>query len=207
MKFPLAVGLLLASFLLSGCAYTYAVPITEENKNSSGFRIYGTKPILVISPTEISVQYIPNYSKEYAVRFGAFLAKNDIKFSLRDAQTVSEITANMDGTALVSNFFDFAKEAVKAGSKSALGALVGSESSSGRKVGVFEFVFDSQGNIERLKPLFTEEDGFDADRGFITLPQPVHLRDTPDGDGGGGDADENGDGGDEGDPLKDPKES
>ncbi|PTX53859.1 hypothetical protein C8N43_3902 [Litoreibacter ponti] len=154
----------------TACAYNYAVPITDANRKSPGIRVYGTKPLLQVSASEVKVLFVPNYNEEYALRFGAFLAKNDVNIQLGPSQTLQSITAKPDGTALVTGLLDFAKEAVKQGADDLGDALF-----SGRTAGevqVYDIIFNPDGSIRELRPLIGPDARFKSlDRpGFPTNP-------------------------------------
>ncbi|MEZ5590837.1 MAG: hypothetical protein R3F53_09090 [Gammaproteobacteria bacterium] len=102
---------------IGGCSYTTAIPITETNKEIDGFRVYGSKPILVISDTDTKVIYVPNYSKEYAIRIGTYIAKNDTTLDIGVGSILTKVTSSMDATTPLTNLLNFAGQAVTAGVK------------------------------------------------------------------------------------------
>ncbi|MEL6244133.1 MAG: hypothetical protein AAFQ85_02150 [Pseudomonadota bacterium] len=121
-------------------------------------RIYDQKPILIVAGANVTVETVPNLDKAYAVRFGTFLAKHDLILDIEKG-ALAQLTSNQDSTALPIALVNLVTEAVKSGNP--LGDVFsGSVAPQGQGVdfGVFDIVFDGEGNIEKLVPLL------DADR-------------------------------------------
>ena len=91
--------MLLAAALTSGCAYVTAQPV-KPGDSINGIRIYDVKPLLVVSGENVTIQYVPNYNRAYALRFGAFLAKNDFEASISNG-ILTTVKANMDSTDFI----------------------------------------------------------------------------------------------------------
>ena len=72
----------------------------EAGRRINGIRIYDVKPLLVVSGTNVTLQYVPNYNRAYALRFGAFLAKNDFDASIANG-LLTKVNANMDSTEFI----------------------------------------------------------------------------------------------------------
>ena len=137
---------------LTGCAYVTAQPLTGPNDTTtSGIRVHEVKPILVISNQTVEVKFIPNPDRGYAIKFGAFLAKNNVTLELENS-VFKKITADMDSTRFVQFLETVGKAAIEnAGPLAALGGPA--EGDAPRSVWIYEFVFDGEGGIKELKLL------------------------------------------------------
>ena len=91
--------MLLAAALAGGCAYVTAQPVKPGDR-INGIRIYDVKPLLVVSGENVTLQYVPNYNRAYALRFGAFLAKNNFDASISNG-ILTKVTADMDSTEFI----------------------------------------------------------------------------------------------------------
>jgi hypothetical protein len=136
--------------VLSACAYSTAIPVHYSNTTTPGFRVYDLKPILIVNGQQITVDFIPNFNKAYAMQFGAFIAKNDFTVEMSKGY-ITKLDGKLDSTAIV----PLLQELVKT-----LGpALTGKGMSGGAEGGVqdrfqvYEFVFDDDGNLVGLRPL------------------------------------------------------
>ena len=143
-RIALVVSLVAASM---GCAFTTVVPAGE---NTPGFRYFEAKPLLVVTKDSTRVVFVPNPDKAYAVRYYAFLSKQEITLKMKEGWWFEEVSDKRDPTVFVKGLVAIGEEAVEAGVSAAKAA---SESVDGNLVGVYEFVFDDQGNIERMKKL------------------------------------------------------
>ena len=83
----------------AGCAYVTAQPVKPGDR-INGIRIYDVKPLLVVSGDNVDAPDVPNYNRAYALRFGAFLAKNDFQAEIGNGLLTS-VHANMDSTAFI----------------------------------------------------------------------------------------------------------
>lgn len=131
--------LALSALMLAGCASVTAVPITAENPVPNGIRIYGAKPILIIQGGQASVQYIPNLSEAYALRFNAFLAANDTNVTINPNGTLGGIHVNLDSTDAIPLVQPLVDRLASEGD--AQSNLTGSD------VRVFDFVFAENGTV------------------------------------------------------------
>ena len=83
----------------SGCAYVTAQPVKPGDR-INGIRIYDVKPLLVVTGETVTLQYVPNYNRAYALRFGAFLAKNHFQASMTNG-LLTNVNANLDSTGII----------------------------------------------------------------------------------------------------------
>lgn len=140
----------LAAMVLGGCAWVRVMPISAEDRTTSGFRYYDAKPLLVVTDTNTQVIFVPNYSKPYAVRFGAFLAKHDLKLTITDGVFFKEVDDKQDPAEFLKGLFAIGQEAIKAASSAAKAA---SDPVGGKLKSLYEFQFDNQGNFTGLKDI------------------------------------------------------
>ncbi|MEM9902648.1 MAG: hypothetical protein AAF865_14975 [Pseudomonadota bacterium] len=142
-----------AILLSTACSWVSVEPITEDNADARGVRVYDQKPLLVVSGPQVSVVMVPNPDRAYAVRFGTFLAKHDLELTTENG-TLSKISSNQDTTAFPIALVNLVTEAVKSGNP-----IPGAFSSTaaprvtGADFAIFDIIFDGQGNIEKLVPL------------------------------------------------------
>ena len=135
---------------LTACAYTTVIPIDAHDRTTPGQRVYDTKPILIVSQTGAQVVFIPNYSKSYAVQFGAFLAKNEFSIKTENG-SITQLDSKLDDTNIIDLLKVFADKLLP----SVPGArTTGGEPTTGAAIAVFDFVFDDRGNIVKLVPFF-----------------------------------------------------
>jgi hypothetical protein len=141
-----ALALTLAGTGLSGCAWTRITPVAPNDTVTPGLRIYDSKPLLFVTTGGGQINFIPNPDKAYAVRYGAFLAKNNIDIQL-DHGIVKGLKNDLDSTKLI--------ELLQALAEKALPALTGSATAgtpvAGIPVAVYEFQFDGYGNLVGLR--------------------------------------------------------
>jgi hypothetical protein len=149
-----AVELFAVSLVLSNCAYVTAVP-APPGSNVEGIRIYDVKPILIVTETSTTVNLVPNYNRAYALKFGAFLAKNTTEFDW-EGGFIKKINTDLDSTA----FVDLLKEAVKDLAPALTGTAHATHEAGAAtsRFGVYDFVFDDEGNLTGLRPLLRERD-------------------------------------------------
>jgi hypothetical protein len=142
--------MLLAAALTGGCAYVTAQPVKPGDK-INGIRIYDVKPLLVVSGENVTLQMVPNYNRAYALRFGAFLAKNDFDASISNG-ILTKVTANMDSTEFIKLLTALVEKLPAPKGFSGPGAP---ETPGGIKdrFQVYDIVFDDEGNLVGLRPL------------------------------------------------------
>lgn len=135
-----------ASLVCGGCAYTNVVPVDPHDQITQGFRVYDSKPILIVGQS-LEIKFVPNYSKAYAVQFGAFLSKNDFSIQV-DNGVVKQLDSKLDTTGII--------ELLKTVVEKTLPTVVGAPSGSGgiqtvTSVQIYDFVFDDEGNLIALR--------------------------------------------------------
>lgn len=127
---------LAAGLLLGGCATFTAVP-TANRPDMKGLRVYSPKTLVVVNGTGVSSIVVPDCSKEYALQFTSFLAKNDVTVDLANGM-VTKVDSKQDTTALPVKIVDAVVEATKAGKS--LGTAFSTKADGGTtdRLGVFE---------------------------------------------------------------------
>jgi len=151
MNSKMAHALIVGILFLSGCAYTTAKPVDFTDRDTKGFRVYEPRPLLVVTDKSTQVVFVPNFDRGYAVRFGAFLSKNDITLKTTEG-ALTEISSNIDTTAALTLFQTLGQTALQQVDKlKALGATV--EGKIPSMEGVFDFEFDAAGRFTGLKKL------------------------------------------------------
>jgi hypothetical protein len=146
------LGILTTIVSMSACSYTTAEPVKFADRDTDGFRFYDVKPLLVITPTNTNVIYVPDFERGYSAQLGAILTKNKSIIKINNS-VLSEVEGDLDATGPLSGFFSYASTALTEGAK--LGAVI-SESISGGvpgRYGVFEFELDDAGQIVNLRPI------------------------------------------------------
>lgn len=138
--------------LPAGCAYVTAQPVKPGDK-INGIRIYDVKPLLVVSGDNVTIQMVPNYNRAYALRFGAFLAKNDFQAQMTNGLLTS-VHANMDSTAFIELLKVLAQKIPEGFSGQGGPATPGGIKD---RFQVYDIVFDDDGNLVGLKPLLIEQ--------------------------------------------------
>jgi hypothetical protein len=128
-------GLLLC-FLLGGCANFTAVP-TLGRENINGLRVYSPKTFVVVNGSGVSSIVVPDCSKEYALQFSSFLAKNDVLIDLTNGM-VTKIDNKQDTTAFPIKIVDAVVEAAKAGKSLGTAFSVKAEGGVANRLGVYE---------------------------------------------------------------------
>jgi hypothetical protein len=136
----------------TGCAYVTAQPVKPGDR-INGIRVYDVKPLLVVTGETVKLELVPNYNRAYALRFGAFLAKNHFKANMTNG-VLTGVDANMDTTALVEVLKTLADKIPVGFSGTAGGA--GTTGGIKNRFQVYEIVFDDDGNLIELRPLLTE---------------------------------------------------
>lgn len=98
---------------LHGCAYVTAVP-THDNASIKGIRVYSPKAFAVVNGNSVSTLVVPDCSREYAIRFGSFLAKNDTTLEMANGM-LTKVDNKQDTTALPIKLVDAVTQAAVAG--------------------------------------------------------------------------------------------
>ena len=150
MEFRRALVVIAVIASMSGCAWVSVKPIAGTDTKTKGFRYYDVKPLLVVTVTNAEIVYVPNYSKAYAVRFGAFLAKHDMKLTITDGAFFKEVDSKQDPAEFLKGLVSLGQEAIKAASSAAKAA---SGPTGGKLVAIYEFEFSTDGSITGMKPL------------------------------------------------------
>jgi hypothetical protein len=152
----------------AGCAYVTAVP-APVGANVSGIRVPDVKPLIVVGGSEISVLLVPNPNKQYALQFGAFLAKHDLSANFQQGMLAS-LTSNEDSTAVPVAFLGVLQQALQSG-RSLGSAFSGTASGDGGRLQIYDVVFDDEGSLVGLKPLIRDRDLIRVPAGLkITFP-------------------------------------
>ena len=147
-----AAGALAAASISSGCAYVTAQPVKPGDK-INGIRIYDVKPLLVVTGETVTVAIVPNYNRAYALRFGAFLAKNQFKANMTNG-VLSSVDANMDTTAIIDLIKALVDKIPVGFSGQGAAAATGGIKD---RFQVYDIVFDDDGNLVGLRPLLIEQ--------------------------------------------------
>jgi hypothetical protein len=135
--------------VLSACSYTTATRVLP-GEDPRGFIYYECKPLLVVSGSTVSVTYVKNPSKAYAVQFGVFLAKNDVTIAFDKDCGVTSVKSTMDSTDILKLFETIADKVLPAAQKSVAGEAAQST------VQIYDIVFDDAGEIVSLRPLVNQ---------------------------------------------------
>ena len=163
----------------SGCAYVTAQPVKPGDR-INGIRIYDVKPLLVVTGETVTLQYVPNYNRAYALRFGAFLAKNHFQASMTNG-LLTNVNANLDSTGII-ELLKVLAEKIPEGFSGA-GAPAAAKGGIKDRFQVYEIVFDDDGNLVGLRPLLHESQllrvrtgssaqGFSGGGGTVVVQQP-----------------------------------
>ena len=145
--------MLMAAALTAGCAYVTAVP-RKPGERISGIPIYDVKPLLVVTGENVQVQIVPNYNRPYALRFGAFLAKNNFEASMQNG-ILTTVKADMDSTEFIKLLTALVNKLPDA---KGFSGPDGGASAGGIKdrFQVYDIVFDDEGNLVGLRPLLDQ---------------------------------------------------
>ncbi|MEW9807207.1 hypothetical protein [Mesorhizobium marinum] len=147
----LAALLVALAMPAGGCAYVTAQPV-RPGEQTGGIRIYDVKPLLVVSGENVTVQMVPNYNRAYALRFGAFLAKNHFQAAMTNG-VLTSVNANMDSTAFIDLLKVLAEKVPEGFSGRGQAATPGGIKD---RFQVYDIVFDDAGNLVGLRPLLIE---------------------------------------------------
>jgi len=152
---------ILAALAISGCAATTAVPITADNPNPKGFRVYGAKPIAVVTGSSVKIDYIPNYSEAYAVRMESFFAKNETTLTINANGTLATVESNLDSAEALGKLLDFAETVLEKTIRGGAAASGEIKTDSSGALRIYDFVYDERGELIGMRSL---------------LPEPVMMR-------------------------------
>ena len=131
-----------------------------------GIRIYDVKPLLVVAGSKAEILLVPNYNRAYALKFGAFLAKNDVTIDFSNG-FIDNLTSKQDATAFSLKFIDVLGSAAEKGVslfEGFSGGTAGREDS----IEIYEFVFDEDGNLLEMRPTPIHRHGIPVNSGFVT---------------------------------------
>jgi hypothetical protein len=177
MGFCAAALAVVFSMAGSGCAYVTAQPVKPGDR-INGIRIYDVKPLLVVSGDNVTIQMVPNYNRAYALRFGAFLAKNHFQAAISNG-LLTTVNANMDSTGIIELLKVLAEKIPEGFSGQAAPATPGGIKD---RFQVYDIVFDDDGNLVGLRPLLTDPhllrvktasaQGFGGGGQAVPQPQP-----------------------------------
>ena len=130
------------------------------------------KPLLVVAGSQVSVVLVPNPNKQYALQFGAFLAKHDLKVDLQQGM-LADITSNQDSTAVPVAFLGALQQAAVAG-RSLGSAFADTVNGSGGRLQIYDIIFDYEGNVVGLRPLVRDRDLIRVPAGMtVNVPAPI----------------------------------
>ena len=151
MKRVNAITILMFGLILAGCSQTTAIPVGPEDGTKKGVRVFAPKPILIVSDKSYDIAYIPNYNKEYRIRFRAFMAKNSTNLAIQDgmltgmeADLYRDTLIKFGSTALTK--VDQSKTRNETTPKDIKREV-------GENLAVYDFVFDPYGNLTGLRYL------------------------------------------------------
>lgn len=142
---------LMLVFSAAGCAYTEVKRIAGNDTDTKGFRYYEAKPLLVVTDSTVQIVFVPNLDRAYAVRYHAFLTKHEIKLTNTEGWWLKEVHEKSDPAEFIKGLIALGQEALKAAAEA--GAKAASQPVAGKLVGVYQFVFDGNGNIQEMKEL------------------------------------------------------
>lgn len=140
-------------FAVAGCANVSAVPV-KPGSPVAGIRYYDVKPLLVVSGESVTPIIVPNYNRGYALKFSTFLAKHDFEATFQSG-FLTTIKSHQDTTALPIALVELVKAAVSSGNQ--IGdAFANKAGGTGDRFGIYDIVFDDEGNIVGLKQLLVD---------------------------------------------------
>jgi hypothetical protein len=142
---------------LAGCAGVTAVP-APPGSPVQGIRIYEQKPLLIVSGLQISVVFVPNTSRAYALQFYSFLAKHDLTANFTPSGSLSILTSNQDTTAVAVALVNLVNKAVEKGTSIGTAFSGTSAPTLNERVQIYDFVFDDNGELSQLRPLINQKD-------------------------------------------------
>jgi hypothetical protein len=135
----------LGAVLCAGCSWTRVRPIQSyEDRRTTGFRFYATKPYLLVTNEAVQVVYLPDYTRGYAVRWGSILSKARLSIQLQDGVTLKESQSTVDATSIFGALRDMFKEA---GTEALARAAAAPPRASGKFEGLYEIVYDEKTGV------------------------------------------------------------
>ena len=138
--------------LLAGCAITTVKPIAGNDTKTKGFRYYEAKPLLIVTQDGAQIVFIPNLDRAYAIQYRAFMTKHEIKLTMTEGWWYKEIHEKSDPADFIKGLIALGQEALEAAT--AAGAKAALDPVAGKLVGIYEFRFDGQGNIQTMHRLY-----------------------------------------------------
>lgn len=138
---------------VAGCANVTAVPV-KPGSPVAGIRIYDVKPLLVVSGDNVSLLMVPNYNRAYALKFSTFLAKHDFEATFQNG-FLTNVISHQDTTAVALALVQLITEVAKSGPMKGK-TFAETAGGSGNRFGVYDIVFDRDGNIIGLQPLVSD---------------------------------------------------
>lgn len=162
-----------AAVALTGCAYVTATPVTKSNfETVKGIRVFSPRPYVVVNGQGVSTIVLPDCSREYALDFGAVLAKNDVSITLENGM-LGKLDSKQDSTVIGTNFLSAVTEAVKAGKS--LGTAFSTKADGGTdSLAVYEVSCDAASRTLSVTPVRA-----------IPKASTAPMQVLPPGDGGG----------------------
>lgn len=154
MRLHLLLALLTPLIALSGCAYVTAVP-APPGSEVEGIRVPGFKPLLVVTGGQVQLLTVPNPNREYALRFGSFLAEHKFEAEFSNG-FINKVSSDQDSTAVAIQLLTSLTEAAKAGVGLFDGFSDRAGSGAATDLQIYDIVFDEEGNLVELRPLITK---------------------------------------------------
>ena len=138
--------------LLAGCAITTVTPVARDDTKTKGFRYYEAKPLLIVTQDSAQIVFVPNLDRAYAIQYRAFMTKHEISLTMTEGWWYKEIHEKSDPAEFIKGLIALGREALE--TATAAGAKAASDPVSGKLVGIYEFRFDGQGNIQTMHQLY-----------------------------------------------------
>lgn len=152
-----------AMLLLPACASTTAIPVSPQDQTTPGIRVYDKKPLLFVYENAATVDFIPNYSRGYALQFTAFLAKNDVK-TVYENGSLKSLDTNLDSTEALKLIQALAEKLLGAAFPAEAPRTSGGAAGAGALLAVYDFEFSEDGSLVRLVRI---------DDGRLPKPRPL----------------------------------
>jgi hypothetical protein len=105
MKAPKLRGILAIAWT-AGCSMTTARPVSPDDHETKGIRIYDPMPLLVVTCTETQIVSAPDLSRGYAVQLTSVLATNQTDLKATPDGTFQEIDVKLDSTTVINKVLD-----------------------------------------------------------------------------------------------------
>jgi hypothetical protein len=137
-----ACVLALGAVLCAGCSWTRVRPLRNyEDRRTTGYRFYATKPYLLVTNEAVQVVYLPDYTRGYAVRWGSLLSKARLAIQLQNGVTLKESQSTVDATSIFGAMRDIFKDA---GTEALARAAAAPPRASGKFEALYEIVYDEK---------------------------------------------------------------